>query len=402
MKKSLFLVMVLWMLTSTSMERKAISLDDFVAALTKAYSEDIEPWIAMAKTGKVDVNQKDSSGRPLLNQAVLHNKLDVLKELLQVPGIAVNAKDKAGRTPLIQAVFMNRLEALRMLLLAPGTDVNAQDKFGQTALMFAASSGKIEAIKELLRASGIDINKTDNEGATALMKAVGSDQATTMLLQVRGIDVNAKNNAGSTSLMLAAILGKLDVLKELLQTPEIRVNEKDRAGRTALSLAITNRNADVARFLWAVGADDTGITNIDPGMLKAKEEGRAVFDGIKTALLHGDTKTPEEYVHKGYSLMIRDEKGNGPVHLAIIGNQVALANYLLARNANLISQKNNEGITPLEAMYGLYGEHNEDWNKFLAELPVKFRAAIVDAKKGWEAYKQKAFEAGVAGMKVST
>ena len=401
MKKSLFLVMVLWMLTSTSMERKAISLDDFVAALAKAYSEDIEAWIAMAKTGKVDVNQKDSRGRPVLNQAVLHNKLDVLKELLQVPGIAVNAKDKTGRTPLIQAVFMNRLEALRMLLLAPGIDVNAQDKFGQTALMFAASSGNIEAIKELLRASGIDINKTDDEGATALMKA-WSDQATAILLQVRGIDVNAKNNAGSTSLTLAAILGKLDLLKELLQTPEIRVNEKDKAGRTPLSLAIKNRNADVARFLWAVGADDTGITNIDPEMVKAKEEGRAVFNGIKTALLHGDTKTPEEYVHKGYSLMIRDEKGNGPLHLAIIGNQVALANYLLARNANLISQKNNEGITPLEAMYGLYDEHNEDWNKFIAELPVKFRAAIVEAKKGWEAYKQKAFEAGVAGMKVST
>lgn len=99
--------------------------------------------------------------------------------------------------------------------------------------------------------------------------------------------------------------------------------------------------------------------------------------------------------------MIRDTQGNGPLHLAIMGNQPAMAKNLLAQNELLLRQQNKYGTPPLELLFDMWGDKNESWNRFIAELPAEFSPDIAQAKRKWEASNKEAFKAGIAGMTVS-
>jgi ankyrin repeat protein len=214
------------------------------------------------------------------------------------------------------------------------------------------------------------------------------------------VDVNAKDPLGWTVLMLAASSNRWGAIKELLKAPNIELNAKDNKGRTALMLAIFDEDENAARLLWAVGARDPEIA-LNPKLQKAKDEGLAALKGIITALRSGDEEALRKYQDQGFSIMIRDTKGNGPLHQAIIGNQPKLAKNLVKENELLLKQQNNDGITPLELLFGMWGDEHEDWNKFIAELPAEFNPDIVTAKGNWQASNQATFNAGIAGMKVT-
>jgi ankyrin repeat protein len=247
-------------------------------------------------------------------------------------------------------------------------DVNGKNRAGMTALMYAAKNNAGEAIRELVKVPGIEVNAQDSDGWTALM--------------------------------IAAQYNAVEAVRELVQVPGIEVNAKANNSWTALMHAIERQNIIIARILWAVGADDSGI-ELDPAMQKIKEEGRAVLNGIISAIRRGDDESLRKYQDQGYSVMVHDAQGNNSLHLAIMGNHPMLAKNLIAHNELLLKEGNKEGIKPLELLFGLWGDENEDWNKFIGELPAQFTPAIEEGKKVLEAFKEKAFKEGIAGMPVS-
>ena len=61
-------------------------------------------------------------------------------------------------------------------------------------------------------------------------------------------DVDARNGAGQTALMMAAMFGRIDVVK-LLVSSGAKLELSDRAGNTALSLAQQQANPQMIGLL---------------------------------------------------------------------------------------------------------------------------------------------------------
>lgn len=62
-----------------------------------------------------NLNQKEFSGRTPLHFAVLHNKVQTIKFLLD-QGVKIDCKDKLGQTPLDLAKAIDSKEAMFLLL----------------------------------------------------------------------------------------------------------------------------------------------------------------------------------------------------------------------------------------------------------------------------------------------
>jgi len=105
----------------------------------------------------VDPNTKDEYGITALMYAADLSRFNVVKELINTPGIDINIKDKNGDTALIWATQSNDYETLRVLINAPGIDLNATNNEGKTALMTASFNNRgdgFKAIRELIVAPG--------------------------------------------------------------------------------------------------------------------------------------------------------------------------------------------------------------------------------------------------------
>lgn len=151
------------------------------------------------------------------------------------PRIDVNARDEHNSTALIRAAWLGRGNVVKFLLQIPGIDVNARDP--DTALIAAVGRGHENIVRILLRAPKIDVNvRTGHSAWTALSQAIILKRFELIehLLQVPDIDVNISDNEGNTPLIHAAKLGREDMVKLLLQMPGININAKTENGDTAL------------------------------------------------------------------------------------------------------------------------------------------------------------------------
>ena len=154
-----------------------------------------------------------------------------------------------------------------------------------TVLHSAASRGKWELVKWLVEHDA-DVKAVDNEGRTVLhYAAVLGEWELVKLLVEHGADVESKgNHFGWTPLTLAAMRGRLDVIKFLVKEAGADVESKDSAwerspgGQTPLSYAAANGRLEAVKFLveWA-GAD-----------VQWKDEGgRTALDVVKRATREG-------------------------------------------------------------------------------------------------------------------
>merc|ERR1719187_2369377 len=84
--------------------------------------------------------------------------VEMVKVLLNVPGIEVNLGDSNGITPLMLAIGSCNIEMVKLFLQAPGIDVNLGNIDGVTPIMYAASKCNIEQSKEKTREKGKQIS----------------------------------------------------------------------------------------------------------------------------------------------------------------------------------------------------------------------------------------------------
>ena len=107
---------------------------------------------------QVDINAKDSGRTALHYAAQLPNvDINIVKALVERKA-AINIKSDAEATPLTEAATQGNTDVVKFLLEQPGIDVNA-DEYGQTALHLAAEQGHKEIVLLLLNHPGIAINK---------------------------------------------------------------------------------------------------------------------------------------------------------------------------------------------------------------------------------------------------
>lgn len=81
-------------------------------------------------------NELDESGLGLIHWAADRNQLEILRELLQMPGIQVNLQDSEGQTALHYAASCGHKDILQ-LLLTTGSDRNIANADGETPVDIA-------------------------------------------------------------------------------------------------------------------------------------------------------------------------------------------------------------------------------------------------------------------------
>lgn len=161
---------------------------------------------------RADPNILDSTGRPLLIDAVGEGMEPLLKELLGAEGILVDATDKGGHWALSIAVLHNLPEIVDMLLVA-GADKNKLDSDGNTQLFWAVFNGRDEIVKIFLN-HGADLSRKDMYGNPLLVTAAERNHTkiVRMLLE-KGANVDEADKLKNTALSTAKSKGYRDIVE---------------------------------------------------------------------------------------------------------------------------------------------------------------------------------------------
>lgn len=256
--------------------KKKIDQSSKISGDKKESSDDkeelIERWCDAARngnlieiralSGKVGINAIDKSGGTALMNAAINSRGEIIKYLLQVPGIDVNIRDKKENfTALIFASFMASAEIVKLLLQAP-VDINAQKKDGWTALMFASRNDRLETVKLLLQMPNLNINAQNEEGQTALILAamVGHREMTEVLLNAPAVNIYAKNKEGKTALMVAQEKGNEAIAELIKNKIELSAKAFEAISVYAKATSDAARDLEMAKLKSII--DQIGVDSI--------------------------------------------------------------------------------------------------------------------------------------------
>jgi len=135
---------------------------------------DIEVVEDILDNEEVDINGRDERGEIPLHTAARWGHLDIVRRLLEYPGIKIN---DAGETVLHVACTNDRAAAVVQLLLqdrrcSPSV-VNKKDGAGETALMIAVDMSHIDIVKVLDREGTDFFTKITSNGMNHGMSLMG-------------------------------------------------------------------------------------------------------------------------------------------------------------------------------------------------------------------------------------
>jgi ankyrin repeat protein len=177
--------------------------------------------------------------------------------------------------------------------------------------VIAVVNDRAQEIRRML-AAGADPDMLDNNGDPVLVIAVraGNAASVDVLLATR-LNVNAKTKFGDTAMMVAALSGRLDLVKKL----RARGAEINPTGWTPLIYAATGGSDDVVRYLLAEGADiNAASPNGTTALMMAAREGKG--------------STVELLVARGADVSRRNQNGASALDLARRGKEPAMVERL--------------------------------------------------------------------------
>jgi ankyrin repeat protein len=235
----------------------------------------------------------DRAAKPTLCDAAEIDDINLLKQLLAVPGVQVNATNEGGDTALHIYAQKYNPEAIR-LLIDNGADVNLVKNstyapWYTAPLNIAARYSNQAVINQILQVPGVNVNFKDSSGRTPLHSLVGSstNQATVESMKqliAKGADVNAINMWGATPLHNAVSHPtRWAFVEELLKAPGIHIDAKDHDGNTPLHLAVEEESVAIIKLLLDKGAQQDirnkkGKTALDLAATSADEEIKKLFN----------------------------------------------------------------------------------------------------------------------------
>jgi ankyrin len=171
-----------------------------------ASTEDRKETLNYLISSGADINGKASHeiapGITALHLAVMFDKVDIIKILLNNKADPESKTETSGNTPLHNAASFGNIEIAKLLLKA-GANVDVNNNYGYTPLHNAASFGNIEIAKLLLKA-GADVDVNNNYGHTPLHDATNSRQINMVrYLLENGANPNKKSVNGESPLTIA-------------------------------------------------------------------------------------------------------------------------------------------------------------------------------------------------------
>lgn len=201
----------------------------------------------------IDVNIRDDQNNYLLTYAILYNKPDIVKLLID-KGARIDIVDRRNRSILYLAINYNYQEIIDILLDYNKDTIgiflfDIRDKNNDVPIHYTILFNNITALQKLLNA-GANPNTKDKNGYNSLHLAVYMRSYKMCEILVKyNIDINARCNSGETALHIACNLQKLDIVKLLIDSG-INVNIQDYDHEfTALHYSVTLNNKELVGLL---------------------------------------------------------------------------------------------------------------------------------------------------------
>jgi ankyrin repeat protein len=305
--------------------------------------------------------------------AIGENNLPVVERCIS-GGADIDAADEEGQTAMHFAVYLNRVEVVQ-LLCRHGAQPRWRDSLGFTALMRAAEHGRDEILATLLQnghSAAAAHHSSPVVGATPMMLACSARGGQPGHLRVLRLLIAAGESLQDASavhresaLHAAAYYNHLDAAALLLGGGSL-VDSRTANGSTPLHCAAHQGNADMVLLLVQHGADpnhltDHGNTPLHAAMHVGSVDCIAAMiragGDIQTRNMHGRAlihylaelpvaalRSVEDMVDV---LNVRDDFGNGLLHLAARAQNYALAHCLCATGAADPNYTNTVGDTAL-------------------------------------------------------
>jgi ankyrin repeat protein len=216
---------------------------------------------------KLDI--MDSDGRGILFIPIKFGYDDLLALLLQNDKInvgvsLVNIQDKSKHTALHYAILFNNETAVR-LLLKKFANVSIQDKYGYAAIHLAIIQKNMGIINILLE-NKLNINLRCKTGETPLHMACNFElyDIVNKLLKLKA-EVNVTDYDNElTPLLYAITLYRLDIVKLLIQY-KADPNHADQYGNTAYHYCVYENKYDIFDYIFnnASQTHNMNLTNIE-------------------------------------------------------------------------------------------------------------------------------------------
>jgi len=176
--------------------------------------------------------------------------LELIKCLINQPGLDVNVRGLNGKTPLHCAIEFDELSMVDLLLTKKNINPFVEDNEGKTSLDYAKEGKKAEILQALIN------NKYGSEQDNLLHLAamIGEVNAVRYLIR-KGVDVNVRNALHHTPLHLAAGIGHAEVVKILIREGKAEIDVFDARNQTPMHYAVNNKKLEIVKLLLKLGAD---------------------------------------------------------------------------------------------------------------------------------------------------
>ncbi|KPM43212.1 hypothetical protein AK830_g3350 [Neonectria ditissima] len=295
-----------------------------------------------------DPNLETEAGMTALDGAILDDREDVVKCLLDDERVDVNRKNGSlGETPLHLAVRQETM--VKLLLEHERVDANLDSIQGPP--LWVAVRSRLANVVQLfldtrdspLLKKKIDVNCRDSTDTTALCCAAehGYADIVRVLLQSADVDRNSRDRwFEQTPLNLAAMKGHVEVVKVLLGDDLVRPNIPDNETRTPIFNAFANGHEEIVDLLWE--HDDV-----------YPMAGLLLFgsSGFSASVMDHDAIEP--FVGRGVSRVnFKNRSGKTAMHFTAERGIQTNTNFLLDHGAEADVQ-DGSGRTPLSYAAGL-------------------------------------------------
>lgn len=176
--------------------------------------------------------------------------LELIKCLINQPGVDVNVRGLNGKTPLHCAIEFDELSMVDLLLTKKNINPFVEDSDGKTSLDYAREGEKTRILQALVN------NKYGSEEDSLLHLAamVGEVNAVRYLINM-GIDINSRNAVFHTPLHLACGIGHEEVVKTLVREGDAEIEVFDARNQTPMHYAVNNKKLEIVKLLLELGAD---------------------------------------------------------------------------------------------------------------------------------------------------